>query len=503
MLVLLCGVMFEAKEKITKNILLKATIVSVMVGNLIGIANHLFGENAPGGMGEYVTFYLAFIPVTIWGILTIFYQLCFIKDAGKQAWTVGRIVAALLAFHMLISVVSFLTGKFVVMDNGRLTYGKSVMMFGLANILLLLIWGLYIFINRKRFEMHDRIAILIQVIIPVIAYCINLRFVSMATTYFAIAVDILISFMMVQHRELNVNSIELLLQNERLQAFANIYHSMHIIDLKKNTFIECKSNDTIRNLITYDDARKTMIDVIKNTTDADYLERALEFTNLETLPERMQGQDTISAEFKALGPGWYRGRFVAVGRNAEGRLTSVIWATVIVQEEKKKEEGLIKQTITDELTQMKNRHAYQEALEAYDANKEDDVTAISIDVNGLKEVNDNLGHAAGDELLIGAAKCMLNTFKQYGEVYRTGGDEFIALIHIDNEALAMTFRKFEYELAHWKGEKVKEISVSYGAVNRSDYPDASMEELIVHADEKMYDMKRKYYEDRGIDRRRH
>ena len=47
----------------------------------------------------------------------------------------------------------------------------------------------------------------------------------------------------------------------------------------------------------------------------------------------------------------------------------------------------------------------------------------SIDVNGLKIVNDEIGHAAGDELIKGAADCMTKAFGSYGKVYRTGGDE--------------------------------------------------------------------------------
>ena len=49
-----------------------------------------------------------------------------------------------------------------------------------------------------------------------------------------------------------------------------------------------------------------------------------------------------------------------------------------------------------------------------------------MDVNRLKIVNDSQGHAAGDELLQGAASCMKKCFDSCGKVYRTGGDEFIA-----------------------------------------------------------------------------
>ena len=47
-----------------------------------------------------------------------------------------------------------------------------------------------------------------------------------------------------------------------------------------------------------------------------------------------------------------------------------------------------------------------------------DLVFVSIDVNGLKKVNDSMGHQAGDELLIGAAACMKKCFGRWGKVYR-------------------------------------------------------------------------------------
>ncbi|MBR5705734.1 MAG: diguanylate cyclase, partial [Deltaproteobacteria bacterium] len=57
----------------------------------------------------------------------------------------------------------------------------------------------------------------------------------------------------------------------------------------------------------------------------------------------------------------------------------------------------------------------------------EDLAVFSIDVNGLKTVNDSLGHDAGDELIRGAADCISAAFGQTGKCYRTGGDEFVVL----------------------------------------------------------------------------
>ena len=52
----------------------------------------------------------------------------------------------------------------------------------------------------------------------------------------------------------------------------------------------------------------------------------------------------------------------------------------------------------------------------------DEFTYVSLDVNGLKVINDTKGHTAGDELIIGACQCMKKSLGPYGKLYRIGGD---------------------------------------------------------------------------------
>lgn len=96
-----------------------------------------------------------------------------------------------------------------------------------------------------------------------------------------------------------------------------------------------------------------------------------------------------------------------------------------VLKEKYEKEKLIYTSNTDELTKCFNRHAYETAIHSLDLHKE--WIYISMDINGLKHVNDSLGHAAGDELICAAADCMKSCFQNYGNVYRIGGDEFVIM----------------------------------------------------------------------------
>ena len=164
------------------------------------------------------------------------------------------------------------------------------------------------------------------------------------------------------------------------------------------------------------------------------------------------------------------------------------------------QEQMIQITI-DPLTGILNRYAYEEALR--EADLSEDFVMFSIDINGLKRVNDSLGHKAGDELICGAAHTIKETFKDYGHVYRIGGDEFMALVHVDQKTINKLTKTLDKRMNEWHGKEVHELSLSvgYSTVREFDHP--STDELITAADQRMYKVKSDYYVARGIDRRRH
>ena len=95
---------------------------------------------------------------------------------------------------------------------------------------------------------------------------------------------------------------------------------------------------------------------------------------------------------------------------------------------------------------------------------------------------------------------MQKAFGAYGSLYRTGGDEFVALIHADEETLAGIMEKVNSIMESWKGINVKELSISVGYASHREFPDLTMEELGRTADKKMYEAKTAYYQKH--DRRR-
>lgn len=131
----------------------------------------------------------------------------------------------------------------------------------------------------------------------------------------------------------------------------------------------------------------------------------------------------------------------------------------------------------------------------------EDFVYVSMDVNGLKNINDTKGHTAGDELIKGAAWCMKEAMGEYGRIYRTGGDEFVALLNASSECLETIKEKFDTLTANFDGQYIESISVSCGYVTLAEDPERNLEEMEKLADKNMYLAKRMYYTSNGVDRR--
>ncbi len=149
---------------------------------------------------------------------------------------------------------------------------------------------------------------------------------------------------------------------------------------------------------------------------------------------------------------------------------------------------------TDVMTGLKSRFAYSNVLDKYENLDKlpDNLTAVVFDVNGLKRINDSLGHKAGDELVQGAGECLKKAFSDYGECYHISGDEFVALLEVDPEYLNEAMVGFNDIVASWRGEHIDSISVSAGYAVAKDNP-GNINNLISIADAMMYENKRSYY----------
>ena len=148
----------------------------------------------------------------------------------------------------------------------------------------------------------------------------------------------------------------------------------------------------------------------------------------------------------------------------------------------------------DPLTGVYSRFAYNEYIANHKNTPTNNFVVFLIDINGLKVVNDTLGHEAGDELICGAAACITSTFKDKGNTYRIGGDEFVVFCHMNKDEVESTINNLNNTINNWSGTRVDNLSISFGFAHYDDYPNLTIEELTKEADKEMYLMKKHYYD---------
>lgn len=118
----------------------------------------------------------------------------------------------------------------------------------------------------------------------------------------------------------------------------------------------------------------------------------------------------------------------------------------------------------------------------------DDICCIMFDLNGLKEVNDRLGHIAGDELIKGFAEVLKTSVRENDFVGRYGGDEFVGVIYNPgSDGLTKIFERIKYNVKIFN-ERNPELRLSYAygyasSIGKNGY---TMKMLLSEADDDMY-----------------
>ena len=162
--------------------------------------------------------------------------------------------------------------------------------------------------------------------------------------------------------------------------------------------------------------------------------------------------------------------------------------------QKKEYAALTKIAYFDNLTGLANRVRCDEKMLEFNKLQED-FCILSLDLNGLKEVNDNSGHPAGDRLLKSFADTLADVFSKKGFCTRIGGDEFLVLIKsIDEKELKEMLKELDERLLILDKED-QEInhSVSYGYAYRHETKEGDTHSVTMLADQRMYEYKRNHY----------
>jgi len=125
----------------------------------------------------------------------------------------------------------------------------------------------------------------------------------------------------------------------------------------------------------------------------------------------------------------------------------------------------------------------------YDNRRHLKMSLCFIDINGLKEVNDQLGHQFGDELIVSAVEGIKHEIREEDFIIRMDGDAFLFVFNgIDQDLAEKVWERINhrYEQVNLDEGRRYIISVSHGIVDFGSYEISEVESLIKAADDKMY-----------------
>ncbi|MBI5651883.1 MAG: PAS domain S-box protein [Chloroflexi bacterium] len=200
------------------------------------------------------------------------------------------------------------------------------------------------------------------------------------------------------------------------------------------------------------------------------------------------GEDIVQMEVEVLTKDRRRVIIEVRGRilQEQGRVIGTFHIARDVTERKLAEAKLEYYSTHDALTDIHNRACFEDALARLEHSRLFPITIVVADVNGLKQINDQLGHATGDATLKHAARILRETFRAEDIVARIGGDEFAALLPNTDAATAAEIiaRVRERLAAHTTAQSDPPLRLAIGAATAEK--GNALEQVFKLADRQMY-----------------
>lgn len=310
-----------------------------------------------------------------------------------------------------------------------------------------------------------------------------------------------------------ITILPLINEDKKLTAIAGIFANLEIIN-EKDKIIEEQENvlkvimETLPGMVFYKDKEgkyvyankefdefyngKEGIDKLIGKTNFDIhptRELAIKYTTEDT--EVLQKKQSIKSETilkSEDGKDIYTEAVKVPVIDKENEVVGVVGLILDVTEKKKAEEELKKISFTDILTNLYNRTYFEEKSKELFSEKYFPVGVIMGDANGLKLVNDTLGHSQGDELLKLIAQ-VLNDVCRDGElIFRTGGDEFVILIPNTNDyECENIIKKIIKQCKNYRHDLI-DISIALGSAITDNF-NKTIYDALREAEDKVYRQK--------------
>ncbi len=178
------------------------------------------------------------------------------------------------------------------------------------------------------------------------------------------------------------------------------------------------------------------------------------------------------------------------------RVSAVTVVSKDVTRLKRMEEKLHFLSVTDELTRIYNRRGFftlAEHLLKVAKRLKKKIHILYVDLDGLKGINDTLGHHEGDMALVELAAVLKGNFRESDIVARIGGDEFAVVpVGAEEDTSDIIRGRLEraLDLHNARTRRSYKLSVSCGVASFDPDRSCSLDELLVQADKAMYEQKK-------------
>jgi diguanylate cyclase (GGDEF)-like protein/PAS domain S-box-containing protein len=194
---------------------------------------------------------------------------------------------------------------------------------------------------------------------------------------------------------------------------------------------------------------------------------------------------------------WILDRGMIVDRGPDGKPTRMIGTHTDMTERRQAEETIRELSLVDDLTGLRNRRGFLvlgELQLSLAQRLGRTVMLYFADVDGLKQINDTLGHEEGDRALTDIAEILRATFRETDIIARLGGDEFVVLaLEAQDVDTATSVARFEEHVSQYNrsARRPYRLAASMGVAQREPGSGESLAELLHRADTEMYRIKQR------------
>ena len=153
-------------------------------------------------------------------------------------------------------------------------------------------------------------------------------------------IDDLVAFEQNSRRQLQEALDEATLNNEIISAISKIYFSIYRIDLALDMYEEVSSDNEVHRLTgRMGRASAKMKELCHRFVVPEYQDKILQFFDLSTISERLHTEETIAMDYLANDGNWHSARFIVQKRDSSGNVTSILYATRLISEQKRREQN--------------------------------------------------------------------------------------------------------------------------------------------------------------------